>query len=478
MENGEFKGREEGVEVRQPQNADDATQAPDPGGYTVDGEAVAAGAAPPKKKRLVVIAVVIIAVIAGGLAAAYAMDVFTKPADKVLRGAAGIFRGDQLTTALKGVGDITADGIFTADIEMSGGSGDQQAGGNLTYAQDSSSNTLSLTGKAQYYGMSTDISGYLDDSMLMAGSQGILGDTVITYPYTAAKTGYITTLAGQDNLDLADAGLRTLHAAASLDLSSGRASAVKALTADVRTLDFTKAGTAECTVGGATKACRGYTAVITSDFADKLAEDISEAYGDEYKDYTDAVKELSRLAGDGSGSAQSPGELMGIIDGMKDVEATFYLDGRNLAAVKLVSQDDEVTISFEGTDVPWHTIVIAAPDEDAVTVKTTVDGTVEKIELFEGSSENAEGTFTFDTSDGGFTLSTGDSTLTGTLTVSGDTCTITAEADGYKFNVKLTDKADVVKPQGTAVDIGNAGSDEIQQLAGTVLSNIYAMSGD
>ncbi len=407
----------------------------------------------PKKKfpagalvGIIIGVVVVVAVVIGLL---IYNGVFLSAPDKIIRAAGNTFEAGPFLKDIN-TADIVKDGSYTTDVTISVEGLQADA-------------TFATTEKAQRIDVFLDLSDGLQSVELEAGAIidqekvavqiPTFGDDIYVYNFKEEKTGYITELLTEEEIELLDEMLQSVNSRENNTEFIAEVSGI--FLSEFRGLNFEEVSKESFTVNGKSRSCKGYRAVVTADNALDVIEQLEsvckEEYGDEFSaTFGTAFKELEE-----------------IFEEMPDMELTFYLYKNQLACIDLVMQEEMISIEFLGGERPMQNVRIIDPYEEiAFEIVGKTSGSTETTEIFiEGESVFFG---TYDTKSGKFTVELDENYSTpiymeGKVTSERSTVGLditSIEVEGNELDgtlgFSITKGADIDKFEGSAVDLGTA----------------------
>lgn len=307
-------------------------------------------------------------------------------------------------------------------------------------------------------------------------------DRILTYDYTAKKTGAIVDYIGEEYLDQVDILLKQQQETDKVQKSSDKI--VKAMEKELNSLEVKKIGKKEFTVDGSLKSSNGYRMIIKKENVNKIfdvwEEMFKSYYSEEFITGAEAedIMEEARLE----------------IENMKEIYVDFYIYEKKLAAIILSdeTEKDEHQVLFEGgtrRTENMKLIVVSEGDvESEVSLEGKTEGNVETIKIvvteYGESSEVAN--ITYDTKSGDFKLFLADSysetELNGTIKTDKNQWQLslhqtTEDSEFPEITVAITMKKGAVikKMEGTEFDVGNASDEELQNVLNEYFGFLFGL---
>ena len=307
-----------------------------------------------------VIAVIVIAIICCA-----ASGVFTSKNKKVLKAAKNTFVPNELMKDLNPGTTLIAGGNYTLAVELAGETDGEDIGIKASYQQNAEQKMHSVNGKVEYSGVSVDFHEYMDEDGLLISVPKLYPD-VFGYYFNEEKDGYAADILGNKFFDaFDDLCLTSMNdMAASAKMS---ADYLQVLKENYDALEFVNAPKATFQIEGKDVSCKGYTTTLTEENVDACLDELSEVYDTYNKNTIDDVKTMCKELGLDDEDLKdfdcnAFDSLKDEIDGMPDLDVTFYIYKNRLAAVVVTGTDEtgdmELDVEFRGGTTPTQNTFI------------------------------------------------------------------------------------------------------------------------
>ena len=295
-----------------------------------------------------------------------------------------------------------------------------------------------------------------------------ISDLVFVYNTADDKEdSFIAEMAGEDSLEMLDDALTALgEATEPTDFSKDL---TQLIVAEYGELEFEKAKEKEFEVNGKDVKCKGYTVEVTEDnimnIVDGMEDILDETYGDILKEAGVSAKDITR-------------EIEYEIEGMDDIELTFYLYKSKLAAVIAEVDRSKLEIEFQGGDYRMQNVVVSADRRDIMEIKGETEDSVETLELLVWDEEVF--TYEYDTKSGDLVVELDDGfyEVEANIQAKGNSVTVTLQdfytEDSYvgemmnladiNCSVTFTDGAKKASFSGEEFNVGTADEDDFYDL--------------
>lgn len=295
-----------------------------------------------------------------------------------------------------------------------------------------------------------------------------ISDLVFVYNTADDKEdSFIAEMAGEDSLEMLDDALTALgEATEPTDFSK---ELTQLIVAEYGELEFEKAKEKEFEVNGKDVKCKGYTVEVTEDnimnIVDGMEDILDETYGDILKEAGVSAKDITR-------------EIEYEIEGMDDIELTFYLYKSKLAAVIAEVDRSKLEIEFQGGDYRMQNVVVSADRMDIMEIKGETEDSVETLELLVWDEEVF--TYEYDTKSGDLVVELDDGfyEVEANIQAKGNSVTVTLQdfytEDSYvgemmnladiNCSVTFTDGAKKASFSGEEFNVGTADEDDFYDL--------------
>lgn len=295
-----------------------------------------------------------------------------------------------------------------------------------------------------------------------------ISDLVFVYNTADDKEdSFIAEMAGEDSLEMLDDALTALgEATEPTDFSK---ELTQLIVAEYGELEFEKAKEKEFEVNGKDVKCKGYTVEVTEDnimnIVDGMEDILDETYGDILKEAGISAKDITR-------------EIEYEIEGMDDIELTFYLYKSKLAAVIAEVDRSKLEIEFQGGDYRMQNVVVSADRMDIMEIKGETEDSVETLEFLVWDEEVF--TYEYDTKSGDLVVELDDGfyEVEANIQAKGNSVTVTLQdfytEDSYvgemmnladiNCSVTFTDGAKKASFSGEEFNVGTADEDDFYDL--------------
>lgn len=299
----------------------------------------------------------------------------------------------------------------------------------------------------------------IDQEKVQAACPEIL-DYLFVYNFTEEKDGYLVDQAGEKEIEALDESFqRVMNQTTDKKLAADYRKKMKELFA---TLSFQKEDAGTYKVDGKDRKCAGISVTIDEDFMLDMM-DLWQEYAEESMG-RDAFREagMNDLFKEGKRNFRD----------MPDIDITFYLYKKQLAAVYMEAGRSELEIIFHGGDYRTQNVEVLVDGDTVMELTGKQDGTKEKMELFveeEGTLFELE----FNKKTGAYTLeyANGAGGISGTIESAKDGVTYSVKELYYgrdsidtDIAVSISKGADFEKLSGEIFDIGNASEDDFNDL--------------
>lgn len=407
--------------------------------------------------------------------------VFSSPQKKILRAAVNTLQPGELmkdldTSVFLAESDYTLAFEGTADYE-----GDTMSL-EAAYQQNARQKKQTFNGRVTFDGTSVDFHEYMDEEQLLFSVPKIYPDA-LGYNFTEKKTGYIADVVGEDILDAIDvlcvSYINNLSVQKEIYGEYGRI-----FLENFEELKFENTKEAVFQIDGKERNCKGYTTTVTADDVEELLDELSDVYDEYNKDEINAVEKMLNAMAAGSYYTSPMDELKEEAEDMPDIEMTFYLYQKQIAAICAESEDgDGIKIEFRGGTTPMQNTIITCYDEAEEYVLQMLgetEGSVEKTRIVAAENGDSEtlADISYDFKTGEMEIETEDLSVTGTLESTSKKLVFTTEEfelDGAIVSGSITLKkgSDVKKPDLDVFDIGTASEMDFYELGQDIQSFIY-----
>ncbi len=229
------------------------------------------------------------------------------------------------------------------------------------------------------------------------------------------------------------------------------------------------------TVDGANRRCNAYSMRIKHEnlvsLADRIDNILQETYGD--------AQELDVM---GSSFGDMTTQLRTFANSFQEIELTFYVYRKQLAAIKMDGGNASATLLFKGGDYRTQNMGLIYNGEEYCTVESSLEGGVENFLLV--TSAGTYISYTYDTSDGKLTLEAKNGELQyefkSVINNSGNMLVLTFGntdvGDSYfAGTVTLKKGADLQTLEGTELDLSSKNSDDMTGFIIDLLS-VFGLS--
>ena len=405
------------------------------------------------KNKLIIPAVIgAVAVVVIAVVIFITSGILLSKQNKILQAVVNTFKGStKLTETFEAVGLLASDSFtITANMEVDGDS--------VQAAFASKGDEMQLTGKVDISGI-PELEGAIgiDSKQVRAKVDGV-SDYVFVYSYTGKNDGFLVDQIGEDNLELVNTALKNLTSSKKReDIVKDM---VKAVAGEFGAWKFEKADKEEFKIDGKKRNCAGYTTTITEDEMLALMEAVYKVV--EQNVDLDEIEDVYS-------------EIEDEFDGMPDIDVTFYLYDKMLAAILLEVDDEEIEIAFKGGETRWQNIAIEADGDEVLTFKGKTSDSVEKyalevegMEVFNvkydsktGELEAEAGRYVFGTA---FALEANVKGNANKLSVALESIEVAGSSQDVDLQIELKSGAKMSKISGKEFDLGNADEDDLEDL--------------
>ena len=292
----------------------------------------------------------------------------------------------------------------------------------------------------------------------------------LTFVYNTADDkddSYISRIVGEDSIESLDSALEAIGKTKQADAMEK--DLAKLIIDEYGELEFEKASEDKFEINGKKVNCKGYTVEITEDnimnIVEGMEDIIDDAYGDVLKDLDISAKDIIE-------------ELEDEVDGMEDLELTFYLYKNKLAAIIAEIDGEEFTMEFLGGDYRTQNVKFSMGRSVLMEVNGEKNGSVESMECSVWGSDVFE--YEYDTKSGDLALDFDDGyvEMEANVRTKGDSVTISLEDLAMKNNRMISglDFDDITcaftfsnsskkaKFSGDEFNVGTADEDEFMDL--------------
>lgn len=436
-------------------------------------DAVQADATAPKKGKagkLVAGIVAAAAVVTGGVFGAKSLVGGGSPVDQFRTAVDNTFVADEMTESLSKTGDILEDGKYAIDAAIN------VQGQDINLTLNTEDGKLSLEGGAKVQGMDIDAALFMDDEKITVDLSKLADVAPLSYDYTTDKSdksdSYVVKMIGSDTLKQIDGILKM---AKSMTGKVDQEKVKDAVYAKMEELEYDELDEKEFTIGGEKVSCAGYETTMTGEFLYDLYNEVyKEAYG---KTFDEMMEEIEKL-----GVADvNTDDLKKQMKEMDEIDMKFYLNDDKFAMIGLAGEADEqeydVELTFEGKDIPWHTMTLKDVENDQEYKLTTEDKDDTIVYTYEGNG--SEGKIEYTKEDGSFEVFTNDQSVAkGTIKTDGDAVVIgVSEVSGQSVNatVTISDDVDVKDAPEGAKDVLELSDQDFSDIANKIVSKFYGM---
>lgn len=290
-----------------------------------------------------------------------------------------------------------------------------------------------------------------------------LSSSIFVYNYSDKKTGYITEVLSDSEIEAID---RVCETIASTKKQKEQIQEIKKIMTNAgKSLKFESASSAQYEVDGKDRTCKGYTTVIDEDYVDDVLYEV-EDFIDEY--YGDLVSMYDDEAMD-----DLYDEMESSFEGMPEIGMTFYIYQKELACVKLDVDGESIEVIFHGGDARMDDVEVVYDDETVLEFTRETSGSDEIYSLWIEGSQYGQLTYDISTGDfAGYAMVSGEvfhvsgniQSSKNSLTVEVDSIYVSGEDTGVSVVFSVSPGADMQKLSGDEFDLGNASLDELEDL--------------
>lgn len=447
-----------------------------------------------------------VAVVAGAAAAVLNSGLFGNTNTKILAALKNTFAGSPMMEQMD-YASLVEDGNYTMAFKGMIESSDDYSLSSLedcaleiSIGSDMAKGEYGITGSVFVEEIDTKLSAeiFVNQSEIALAVPEIIERTFV-YDFTKEKKGYITEVAGDDEIEMVDELLKFVTSPDYYKNAQKMSDDMTKQILDVyNTWEFEKIDAEEFEINGKDKKCTGYELVLTEDMVLELFEVILNSYETYYEEQQKQMEDLMSDFADMSGAyveeldmADALEELEDELDGMEDIELQIYLDKDQIAAVIYESDEYDVTVSVlvQGGDYPMQNaeIVLESDDEEiSIAKKGEKKGNVYENEIEIDGFDEFVAEWTYDSKSGELSAEFESDgiglNLEGTVKKSSGNVAIelsSLELDDYGMVTEISgtfevcDKSDAKKPKYKEFDLGNADEDEFEDIAGEIEDAVY-----
>ena len=413
---------------------------------------------------LLVAAVLLIRGIAGGLGAH----------SKILNASISTIKGDVFgSQALDALDILSSDAqTYEAEIDMNTDMGRMNL--NMDYAFDASKGQMGINGAAKVSGVvEENFSLYYDDSIIQVSLPDLIDDTIFQYDYTSEDNdGYIYDLVRDETEGKLSDVNALLTASNNMYKKSSkyRNALKKELLKVYNNIEIEKTDSDYFEIDDKDRKCVGYSFTIDEDILagclDAAENAILETYGD---DYSDMISAACRLTGEDEWDEMFEDAREELKD-FDDIDVEVYIYKNKLAAVKVETDYEDVSVEFQGGDTRTSNMRIKYSDRwDSynVKLKSELDG-----KKLEGSLTSAGVNmlnYTYNTESGKLELSVDGSEMECVIRVKDGSIEMGFDGylDGYNMeaDLNISKKARIKSLEdGDIFDVGTAELEDFTDL--------------
>ena len=388
----------------------------------------------------------------------------------VVRAASHTFLQNNLIENMN-MADIAAGGKYTVTV-------DGKAKGldvSMTAAADIPGKEMSVEGKASVMGLGADFAMKMDDKEMLLQVPQISKSTYL-YSYAEKKSGFLIDLLEDEGIDVQefDEALRNIFSTdQERDVAKIFANATKEV---LKLVEFEKSDKREVRIDEKSRSCQGYTMHMGEDFVLDVC-DIYEDATDEYIKTMSAMYESARLGGLDSLEDSFSDLFDEIRDAAEDADCdlTVYVYKKQIAAVLVKTDRDEMVLELHGGNTPWENMTLESENYGTVMELTgSVNDDTERMELEVDGTSLME--YSYNYKNGDLEVEIGpdydELRFEGNMQRSGkdftfelDRLTVDDERQDFSMSVHLKKGADIVKiSKEDVVDLGNIGRGEWEDL--------------
>lgn len=394
---------------------------------------------------IAVAAIVIILIFSG---------IFSSPQTKILTAFANTFKEtSEMTEAFAGFYVMWGDS-YTVGMEM------EAEGQYIDFQYAVKKNDKQLSGDISIEDVpNIEFLVGIDESHVKAQLPDF-SDYVFTYNYVEEKTGYLVREAGTESIDMIDAMCEMLYAQE--DQAKANEEIKKLYEEVFREWEFESVDKEEFEVNGKDVSCKGYQTILTEENVIAMLDAMEESTNPEYAEVMEkADMDMGELYDD----------LRADVEGMDDIEATFYLYKNKIACVRFSDGISEVEVLFKGSEKGMHNIELCEDGETIFKIIGSVEGDMERYVMEEDDMETMS--MEYDTKTGDYEIAGEDEFfMRGNLKSDSDGALFTideVESYGETFDISFTmtakKGATLQEFEGEEIDLGNASEDELMEVA-------------
>lgn len=330
---------------------------------------VSPGKKPNKNKGLIIGAAVVVAVALIGAVGFLAVTsgLFLSAPNKVLLATYNTFTEENAFAENLNVGDLFEKKELTTEVSVSIDDADVEMKFLTTKNEKQVDAIIDISGYPEIEAVAG-----LDEEYLKLQIPSI-SDEVFGYNYVEEKTGYLADNLDDEYLDMMDDALATIYSGYNKEENEEFSKAVAdVFKEEYKTLEFEKVDKETYEVNGKDVKCKGYETTISEDFMINVIEGIGDIVYDYYGDEIDDV-----LYMDNSSWHELVDEMVYSVEGMPDLDITFYIYKNKLACLVMDAEGSELEILFLGGDTRTQNMEINIDDETIMEVEGGADGSEE-----------------------------------------------------------------------------------------------------
>lgn len=373
------------------------------------------------------------------------------------------------------LGNIVKNKDYALSLEASSG----YYKGSISYNEKGDSKQFS--GNVGMSFLQLDIVGEITPTLIKMQIP-MVHDRILTYDYTAEKTGAIVDYVGKEQLDQIDSIFKAQGVSDSEKAASEKFD--KAIMEEFRSIDMNKIDKRDFTVNGESKSSNGYRMVITKTNVNNVLNATEELFKLSYPEGVSNAGDVETMVE----------EARAEIEGMEDLYLDFYIYDKKLSAIVIAdkNQEYEVQVLFEGggrrTELVKLVMIKDGNIDTEISIAGKTEGNIETHTLSVTEyGETAEmGSIVYDTKSGEFKVQQANGypevLLQGTIKAEKNQWQLSfkQEMEDPEFpeiGIAITIKkgADIKKLEGTEFNIGTASDEELQNILQEYLGFFFGL---
>ena len=210
------------------------------------------------------------------------------------------------------------------------------------YGYDRKAGKASLYAACQLEDTTLDATVFMDKEKALIDVPELLKKPLM-YNFTEEKTGYITSIVNEDNIEKIDEYFKSCTSAmdSDADVKKYQKRLKDIFIKSFNELDFKKTDAETFEINGKDKKCQGYTAELNEEFYRTFSEELEKFLDDYSEEYA--------IDDDKLGKAKDAIEdFNDEIEDMPEASLTIYLTDKKVAMAELDSDDHKMSIEFNG----------------------------------------------------------------------------------------------------------------------------------